>query len=723
MRELLPQHEELLTASAISDEVASERGYWSATRRAELEELGFGRKAQRVPSLVIPVHGVTGELEWCAHRPDEPRIADGTPRKYEIPYGAHQVLDVPQRVRPLLRDPSVPLIVTEGPRKVDSAISHGLVCIGVFGTFAFRGTDKETQGKVVLGDWEHVALKNGADEGREVYIAFDSDVMRKPEVQDAFDRLSGFLHRRGARVGFILLPEGQHGTKVGLDDFFAAGGSVEELWSYVRRDRPRWFRADDPDTRTNGGKGASASGKDVHHPDLDAPGQTPELARERDILAHLRIDLPRAGLAGELQLAQLIYLALTSRLLPWGKTTERPVSVTAKGSTSTGKSYATKTALRFFPGEAYFDIGSFSRRYLFYTEEELTHRFVYVPEWASIADDDELVAMLRTLLSEGRIVHGTVEGDGRRTARRIEKEGPTGLLMTTTAATVDPEMETRCLSVVTDDSVAQTRKVYETLAELEDELVSPVDFLAWHELQGWLAAHGETRVVVPFVRALAELMPASATRLRRDFVTLLCLVRAHAILHRATREQDEHGRIVATVEGDYTPVRDLVAALIAEGVEAGVSAAMRETVEAAEALIAEGAEHVSPTALTARLGVGRSATYDRIRRALAKGYLVNEATKEERRMRLVVGAPLPGGEDFLPSADAVVRVCPDDPPGQESGSTERVEAAMSGSPGRPADPPHEGDVTPPTTSGETGEDEEEIERLAEIARAFQEEPR
>jgi hypothetical protein len=114
-RSLLPHHRELLKASAISPAVAGERGYWSATAKAQLEELGFGRKAQRVPSLVIPVRGVTGELEWCAHRPDEPRIADGTPRKYEIPFGASQILDVPAQIRPMLRDPKVPLIELLAP--------------------------------------------------------------------------------------------------------------------------------------------------------------------------------------------------------------------------------------------------------------------------------------------------------------------------------------------------------------------------------------------------------------------------------------------------------------------------------------------------------------------------------------------------------------------------------------------------------------------------------
>ena len=47
-----------------------------------------------------------------------------------------------------------------------------------------------------------------------------------------------------------------------------------------------------------------------------------------------------------------------------------------------------------------------------------------------------------------------------RAARRITKDGPTGLIVTTTRATVDREMETRCLSLLTDDSQEQTRRVY-----------------------------------------------------------------------------------------------------------------------------------------------------------------------------------------------------------------------------------------------------------------------
>jgi hypothetical protein len=46
---LLPQHRELIKASAISEEVSEARRYRSVTVKAELGELGFGRDQRRVP--------------------------------------------------------------------------------------------------------------------------------------------------------------------------------------------------------------------------------------------------------------------------------------------------------------------------------------------------------------------------------------------------------------------------------------------------------------------------------------------------------------------------------------------------------------------------------------------------------------------------------------------------------------------------------------------------
>src|SRR4051812_44526388 len=54
---LLPQHRDLLAASAIADDVVNERGYRSVTTKARLTDLGFTRPQARVPALLIPIHG------------------------------------------------------------------------------------------------------------------------------------------------------------------------------------------------------------------------------------------------------------------------------------------------------------------------------------------------------------------------------------------------------------------------------------------------------------------------------------------------------------------------------------------------------------------------------------------------------------------------------------------------------------------------------------------
>jgi hypothetical protein len=419
--------------------------------------------------------------------------------------------------------------------------------------------------------------------------------------------------------------------------------------------------------------------------DLTEVGVLPALAAEEDILARFEADLAGAGVVGEVRMAKLTYLCLTSRLLPWEMPTERPVSLIAKGTTSTGKSFTQRAVLRFFPPAAFFDLGSMSKKYLLYSEESLSHRFVVIPEWSAIAGEEEIVTSVRILLSEGRLIHGTVEGEGKKEPRRIEKEGPTGLLMTTTAVTVDRELETRCMSVHTDDSPEQTRRIFKAMAELEDGGTAPVDYAAWHELQSWLTRQGESRAVIPFLTGLSELMPIATTRLRRDFPALLSLIRAHAILHRATRDTDERGRIVATI-ADYAAVYALVADLVAEAADAAVTPAVRETVEAVEELLGTNSDgQVTVRQIEQKLGVGHSAAYDRVNNALLKGYLVNVAVKGKL---IKLGTPLPVHGNFLPTPNVLtdrVREMSNEAPDRLRGSIVPLGTQASGLPAVPVE--------------------------------------
>ena len=215
----------MLKASAISVEVAAARGYVRVTERTLLTELGFSREAP-LPGLLIPFHGVDGSAAGHQYRPDRPRTVDGKSRKYERPFGTTNVLDVPPTVRHLLNDVGVPLGITEGSKKADAAATAGLLCVSL------AGVDNWVTGGAPLPDWDDVAL-----EGRDVWIAYDSDAMTKESVRGSLERLTLFLTRqRVASVRWVVLPHSSdmdlatgEPIKGGLDDYFAAGHTADEV--------------------------------------------------------------------------------------------------------------------------------------------------------------------------------------------------------------------------------------------------------------------------------------------------------------------------------------------------------------------------------------------------------------------------------------------------------------------------------------------------------------
>jgi len=369
-------------------------------------------------------------------------------------------------------------------------------------------------------------------------------------------------------------------------------------------------------------------------------GRCATLASEIDILAVLVEDLHRLGAVGEDRTAKLVYLQVVSRLF------DRPVSLALKGASSGGKSYTAERVLHLVPRSAYYALTAMSERAIAYSDEPLSHRILVLFEAAGLAGDMAQY-MLRSLLSEGRIRYETVEktSEGLR-ARLIERPGPTGLLVTTTAIRLHPENETRLLSVPIDDTPAQTARVLAKVAEGTSE--ASVDIEAWHALQAWIEA-GERRVVVPFARELAKAIPPAAVRLRRDFSTLLRLIEAHALLHRATRDRDAAGRIAATLD-DYEAVRRLVVDLMGAAVELTVPATVRETVAAVQAIVkAEGGPEATVPALAAALKLERTAAYRRARTAEASGYIVNREERKGRLGRYVPGEPLPADSELLPT--------------------------------------------------------------------------
>jgi hypothetical protein len=382
--------------------------------------------------------------------------------------------------------------------------------------------------------------------------------------------------------------------------------------------------------------------------------QCQSLAERPDILDCAVAELRRGGLVGEQRAVKLLYLALTSRFL------ERPVSVVVKGPSSGGKSYTAQQVLGLFPEDAYYVLTAASERALAYSAEPLEHRFLVMFEAAGM-DNDFTTYLIRSLLSEGRIRYETVEktSEGLR-PRLIERQGPTGLLVTTTRVSLHPENETRMISLPVTDTREQTGAILRALAEGQQ---GQSDFVPWHALQSWLTG-AEHRVEIPYAIELAEKVPPVATRLRRDFGALLSLIRSHAILHQASRNRTGGGEIVATLD-DYRVVRNLVVDLIGEAVETSVPDTVRDTVAAVQRLQAQhdatftGTSYesagVTLAAVAKDLGdMDKSTASRRIQVALRHDYLRNLETRRGKPFKLVLGQPLPEEQEILPPPDDLI---------------------------------------------------------------------
>jgi hypothetical protein len=492
------------------------------------------------------------------------------------------------------------IVLVEGESDCHTLWHHGIAALGLPGANNW----KEDR------DGEHLA-----DIDR-VYVIVEPDT--------GGDSVMGWLARSKIKDRAWIVELGEHKDPSGLhlDDPARFPDRFREALERAEPWREIASRYEDAERREAGEKCA-------------------ELAKAPRILDVLAQDAAASGVTGEERNVQLVYLVLTSRLL------DRLASIVVKGQSSSGKSWTVQAVVRFFPESAYYEMTAASEHALIYDKEPLEHRTLVIYE-ASGLESEKFSYIVRSLLSEGRLRYPTVvKRDGELETVMIEREGPTNLITTTTALRLHHENETRLLSLASDESPEQTSDVLEALA---DEGEGHLSYERWHALQRWLEL-GDRRVTIPYAKRLAKLIPPVAVRLRRDFGSLLALVRAHALLHQATRERDSNGRIVAEID-DYAVVRGLLADVISEGVEKTVKPEVREIVgKVRESVAGDAQGEVTQRQLVEALGIDKGRVSRNVRAALDGGYLVNREERRGRPHRLVPGDALPDDLDILPAAE------------------------------------------------------------------------
>jgi hypothetical protein len=288
-----------------------------------------------------------------------------------------------------------------------------------------------------------------------------------------------------------------------------------------------------------------------------------EMLGSGDLMDEIRAGIGACGLACDLDPAMIVYLSMTSRLL------DDPLSVFAQGPSSTGKTFIGRVVAGMMPPEEVIDVQDVTPQVLYYMGDQLQHRCLLQGEWCRSDEQSEngiRTQAMRQLISDQRITKlFTNTESGKPVSEKATTEGPVAVYATSTLSMskIFEEDENRFLFIHTDETKEATRLVLERQAEtaagIGQASEAKIEWIrARHRAMQREIRRQAAPVVVPFANQLKRRFPTDQPRRRRDFMKLLGLVKACALLHHRQRSRDAEGRIVAQLE-DYRHVHGLLA--------------------------------------------------------------------------------------------------------------------------------------------------------------------
>lgn len=200
---LAPSHYDDLKRSGLIDKTIEDAGI-KTVRPADInKKLGFN------------VHGIQSMYE-IPYNNEYSRFrvfyvegnksnSDGTEKpKYLCRKDSGNHLYIPFQVRPVLRELSIPLLITEGEKKALKAAQEKLPCIAIAGLWGWKIKGKDE----LIPDFDLIALS-----GRIIHIVPDNDWLesnregRQKNLRQAVYGLACKLIDRGAKVSWIELPK------------------------------------------------------------------------------------------------------------------------------------------------------------------------------------------------------------------------------------------------------------------------------------------------------------------------------------------------------------------------------------------------------------------------------------------------------------------------------------------------------------------------------------
>ena len=193
--------------------------------------------------------------------------------------------------------------------------------------------------------------------------------------------------------------------------------------------------------------------------------------------------------------------------------------------------------LAFVPEEDAIRFSAMTEQSLYYMGDmDLKHKVLAIAEEEGAS---RAAYALKLLQSEGVLTIASTGKDpatGKLVTNTYRVEGPVMMFLTTTAIDIDEELLNRCLVLSVDEDREQTQAIHRLQREQQtlEGLVRRQkrrDIVRLHQNAQRLLA--PLAVVNPFVDTLT--FPDQLTRMRRDHMKYLTLIRAIALLHQHQR--------------------------------------------------------------------------------------------------------------------------------------------------------------------------------------------
>jgi DNA primase len=359
--------------------------------------------------------------------------------------------------------------------------------------------------------------------------------------------------------------------------------------------------------------------------DPETEKQAKEIALD-PLLCKKRIDtINQSGVVAERKNIAMYFAALDSRLLPDDPRCPNTLAIKNSGHFGSGKSYTLLSCIEIYPKSCYMLITNGSPKSLYYMKEGLKNKALIVTEGFQFqqnnASDSELVYVVRSLISEGRICYPVVEKNDEGKLETVNRvlEGPTSFITTTVMESLEGQLEDRLFTIHPNESSQQTAAIINLAANKAAGLVSGLE---QKRIGAWQAFHESLKpvnVVIPFAPEISKFINKAGGTIpiatRRAFNRVLTVIKTVTCAYQFQRKTDYQARLIAEICDYYMALQ-----MVREAFRESMGQNSKETDERLNYIRGDGP--LKAKNMATQLGISDGSLYEWVKPRVKVGVIV-----------------------------------------------------------------------------------------------------